>query len=65
MSARRGEERLMAISQVVAKRFRLAASGLAVYAAVITSVSIVLGDDFVGWGNVIDVAIFLGLAYGV
>jgi hypothetical protein len=55
----------MAISQVVAKRFRLAASGLAVYAAVITSVSIVLGDDFVGWGNVIDVAIFLGLAYGV
>lgn len=55
----------MAISRVVAKRFRLAASALAVYAAVITGVSIILGDDFVGWGSVIDVAIFLGLAYGV
>ena len=55
----------MATSPVVAKRFRLATSALAVYAAVITSVSIVLGDDFAGWGSVTDVAIFLGLAYGV
>jgi hypothetical protein len=54
----------MVISQVVARRFMLAASGLAVYAAVITSVSIVLGDDFIGWGSVVDVVIFLGLAYG-
>ena len=52
----------MAISQQVAGRFRLAASGLAVYAAVITVVSIALGDEFMGWGSVIDVAIFLGLA---
>jgi len=43
----------------------LIASGVAVYAAAITSLSIVLGDDFVGWGSVVDVAIFLGLAYGV
>ena len=55
----------MAISQVLAKRFRLAASALAVYAAVITSVSIALGDDFVKWSSVTDVALFLGLAYGV
>ena len=24
-----------------------------------------MGDDFAGWGSIIDVAIFLGLAYGV
>lgn len=53
------------ISPVVARRFTMAASGLAAYAAVITGVAIILGDSFVSTASVLDVAIFLALAYGV
>src|SRR5262249_36602116 len=55
----------MAINEVVARQFRFVAAALAINAALVTTVSIALGDDFIGFGSVIDIAIFLGLAYGV
>lgn len=56
---------MIVISQVLARRLVLLAAGLAVYAALITAASIILGDDFISWTSWLDVAIFLGLAFGV
>lgn len=55
----------MTFSQVTARRFVLISAGLAVYMAVVTGVSIRLGDEFVNRGAWLDVVILLGLAYGV
>lgn len=55
----------MVIGQVAAARLVFLVSGFAVYSALITSVSIVLGDEFVSRGAWLDVVILLGLAYGV
>ena len=53
------------ITEVIAKRLTLLAAGLSVYAGVITAVAIGLGDPGTSYFGLIDISIFLALAYGV